>query len=430
MSNQFLQNNNQFPYEIFPIEIQMIIEEAENTLNFPTNYLGSAILSASSVAIGNSYKVKVKEGFLTKSNLYVIIVGNAGEVKSHPLSFAFAPIEKKEKESYLNYKTEIENFKSLSEEEKKRTDKPFWKKQILKDFTPESLIKIHSNNFRGVVILVDELYGWIKNFGRYNNSSEQESYLSFWNGSPVSVDRKTDEPIRLDEPFVNIIGTVQTKLLSNLSKDNRGENGFIERFLFALNENPKPVLWTDQEFNKNLLIEYEKLIFRLYSLEADTFKTNIIEFSKDAKLLLFKYQNQCRIKYLNDTLATAIFSKYEVYTARFSLIIQLMHWALAGKSNNIIELFAVENAIKLTEFYFNTAIKINDKISNYNPLDELNVLQQQFYSKLRDEFATSEAIEIAEFLEIPERTIYRLLKNKKIFTNIKHGIYKKTNIKS
>lgn len=419
-------DNSEFPYQIFPPEIMIILEQAEETLNFPIAYLGSAILSACSVAIGNTYKVKIKEGFYTKANLYMVIVGNAGEVKSHPLTFAYAPIEKKEKESYLNYKKELEDFNSLNEDGKKTCLKPFWKKQIVKDFTPESLIKIHSNNSRGVSILSDELFGWIKNFGRYNSSSEQESYLSFWNGSSVSVDRKSEEPIRLDDTYVNIIGTVQTKLLPELTKNNRGDNGFIDRFLFALNENPKPVLWNDTNFNKKSISYYETLIHRLFSLEFNNFNSNVIVFSPDAKQLLIKWQNTTRRAFFNDPVRTAILAKYEVYVARFSLIIQLIFWALKDKSNKQIDLLSVQSAITLIEYYITNALKIHDKISNTNPLESLTKVQKELYDNLESKFTTEQASKQAEILEINERTLYRFIKNTNIFKKEKHGIYCKT----
>ncbi|WP_157961139.1 DUF3987 domain-containing protein [Lutibacter citreus] len=418
-------NSNPFPYEVFPTEIMIFLEQAEKTLNFPIDFLGSSILSACSVAIGNTYKVKIKEGFYTKANLYMVIVGNAGEVKSHPLSLAYAPIEKKEKESYLNYKKEIEEYDSLNDDEKKISLKPFWKKQIVKDFTPESLIKIHSNNSRGVSILSDELFGWIKNFGRYNSSSEQETYLSFWNGGSISVDRKSDEPIRLDNTYVNIIGTVQTKLLSELTKNNRGDNGFIDRFLFAFNQNPKPVLWNNENINKESIEYYNFLIQRLFSLEFNNFNSNIICFSPEANELLIKWQNQSRRDCFNDPIKTGILAKYEVYVARFSLIIQLMHWALNNKSNNKIELFAVENAIKLIEYYTVNAIIINNKINNINPLEELTINKKELYNSLDSNFTTVQALKQAAFYKINERALFRFLKNRTLFKKEKQGLYSK-----
>lgn len=414
-----------FPYEIFPTEIQILIEKAEETLNYPIEYLGSSILSATSVAIGNTYQLKLKEGFIAKVNLYMALVGAAGDVKSHPLSFAYKPIEKKEKESYEKYKRELEEYKKLNDDEKKFTSKPLHKKQVLKDFTPESLLKIHSHNSRGVAILSDELFGWIKNFGRYSSSGEQEAYLSFWNGASVSVDRKSDDPIRLDETFVNIIGTIQTNILPELSKENRGNNGFIERMLFCLNENPKPVLWNTNELDKELFYIYDKLIHRLHSLELNDLKPNIIKFNKNALDRLIKWQNDKRIEYLGDDLKNGIQAKYEVYTIRFALINQLIHWTLNNKTNLEVELFSVENAIKLSEYYFKNAIKVHYLINKNSPLDKLTSEKKELYKLLPNKFSTGEVLKLAEELNIESRNTERFLKKEELFERVKHGVYKK-----
>jgi len=425
MLNQSSNYKTNFPYEIFPIEIQILLEVAEETLNYPIEYLGSSILSACSVAIGNTYHIKLKEGFIAKGNLYIALVGKAGDVKSHPLKFAFEPIEKTELASYNNYQNEMKEYDSLSDEAKRSNPKPIYKKYILKDFTPESLIKLHSNNKRGQAIVSDELFGWIKNFGRYNSSGEQETYLSLWNGHSISVDRKSEEPIRIDNTYVNIIGTMQTKILPELNKENRGSNGFIERLLFAENENPKPVLWSTNEIEKDIIAKYHLLIERLFTLEFNEENQKILEFTVEAKKKLIKWQNKKREDLIDDEIGTSIQAKYEVYAIRFSLIIQLIYWALNGKDKDKIELFAVENSIKLAEYYFDVALKINHKINKTSPLSKLTKLQKELYENLNKLFTTEQARIEAEKLEIPERTLYRILKNTLLFSKEKHGNYKK-----
>ncbi len=425
MSEQSFNHITNFPYEIFPIEIQILLEEAEETLNYPIEYLGSSILSACSVAIGNTYHIKLKEGFIAKGNLYIALVGRAGDVKSHPLKFAYEPIEKTELASYNNYQNEMKEYNSLSDEAKRTNPKPIYKKYILKDFTPESLIKLHSNNKRGQAIVSDELFGWIKNFGRYNSSGEQETYLSLWNGHSISVDRKSEEPIRLDNTYVNIIGTMQTKILPELNKENRGNNGFIERMLFAENENPKPVLWSTNEIEKEVIAKYHILIERLFQLELNDENQNILEYTEEAKKALIKWQNNKRKDLIDDEIGTSIQAKYEVYAIRFSLIIQLIHWALNGKSIDKIELFAVENSIKLADYFFDVALKINHKINKTNTLGKLTKIQKQLHENLKEVFTTEQARVEAETLSIPERTLYRFIKNTQLFSKEKHGVYKK-----
>jgi len=417
-----------FPIDIFPSEIIEVLIECNNTLNYPLEYLGSSILSAAALAIGNTYHIEFKKGFVQKATIFMVLVGKPGDIKSHPLNFAFKPVRDKDDIAHKEY------IKAYSEYEnsKKNNDsiadpKPIFKKFELNDFTPESLIKIHSHNKRGVGINVDELAGWIKNFQRYNKSSEAEMYLSIWTGNPISIDRKGDEPIRINDPFVNVIGTMQTKIIDELAKDNRSNNGFIERLLFAIVENPPPLLWNDKEIKQEDVSKYVCMIDRLFSLEYVDYEPNIMHFSKDAKQHLINWQNNKRNDLQNNGLDNelSIQAKLEIYAIRFSLIIQLMFWAVGRKNKGKVELFAVEKAIKLIEYYRLNALKIHQRIFDKNPIDDLHNTHKFFYESLSDKFSTAEALVKGKEIEIPERTVKNLLKKKELFKKINHGVYTK-----
>lgn len=414
-----------FPLDIFPNEIILLLEDTYETLNFPIEYLASSILFASSTAIGNSYKLEFKPNFLVKPNVYMALIGDAGDVKTHTVNFALEEIEAKEKLEYKKYLEEIRSYNNLSLEEKKNEEKPYYKKTILKDFTPEALLKLHSNNIRGVSIVADELFGWIKNFDRYSNSGEQELYLSLWSGSSICVDRKGDNAIRIDDPFVNIIGTTQTKLISKLSENNRGSNGFIERIIFVLTDKKKPLLWNDKELNPKLKNNYNTLINRLSCLEYKNNISKTIKLNLDARKLLLNWQNAKRKEYFNDEITTSIQAKYEVYCLKFALILQLVHWGIHERSKKEIDFYIMSSAIKLTEYYFENALKVNDMMFNYNSIETLKEIEKNIYLKLPEEFNTKSAKLLATHFGMNKRTLHRFLNKKEIFKKIKHGYYSK-----
>jgi len=417
--------SNVFPIDVFPSKIIEVMLELTKSLNYPLEYIGSSILSAASVAIGNTYQVKKKNGWYAKANLFMVLVGRSGDGKTHPIEFAYKPIVQKDKDSYIEYKMKLAEYEMLSPKEKKNNEKPHFTKFILNDFTPESLIKIHSHNTRGIAIVADELAGWIKNFNRYTTSGEQETYLQLWNGNTISIDRKGDEPIRLDNTYVNIIGGIQTKVLPILGKENRDNNGFLERFIFVILENTSLAEWNDNEANPDVISNYSFMIEKLFSLGYNDFEPNIIEFTDESKKVLNEWRNKKRLDYFNDDTSNSIWAKYETYTIRFSLIIQLMFWAMEGKSNNWIDLFAVEKAIKLTEYYFLNAKEVHNIINNFDPLDKLNKVEKVVYNSLSDHFGTKEALEVANESGMNDRTMYRFLKNANLYIKVKKGIYEK-----
>ena len=81
-----------FPISVFPEPIREIINETRSSLNYPSDFIASAIYFTLSVGIGNNFVAKVKEGWDERAILYMAIIGRSGVNKSHPLSFAMQPL--------------------------------------------------------------------------------------------------------------------------------------------------------------------------------------------------------------------------------------------------------------------------------------------------------------------------------------------------
>ena len=67
-----------FPVKVYPEAIQKLIFQAHKRLYSPINFTSMGVLFTSSVAIGNSYKVRVKKDFIQSAVLYAVIVGLPG----------------------------------------------------------------------------------------------------------------------------------------------------------------------------------------------------------------------------------------------------------------------------------------------------------------------------------------------------------------
>lgn len=89
---------------------------------------------------------------------------------------------------------------------------------LVSDVTQEGLSTIHSHNPRGLCLWVDELSAWFKNFTRYNTGSEEQFWLSAFNGSTTMSDRKNfQNSIFIKRPFISVVGTIQKRLLTELA---------------------------------------------------------------------------------------------------------------------------------------------------------------------------------------------------------------------
>ncbi len=322
--------DNSFPVSAFPEAVQEIILATNHYLKFPIDFIGASILFAASVAVGNSYEIK--RSWLTNAVLYITLVGRPGTAKSPVLSFFLEPHKKRDSESYFNYQKAVKEYKkALRNNENEPPEKPNYKRCLMSDLTQEALVDAHFYNLRGLGVYSDELNSWLKNFNRYNAGSSQEFWLQIFSGTPIINDRKGQEPVLITKPFVSVIGGLQPGILNELSKENRGQNGFIDRFLFAYPENIRKEKWNDDELPDRFVKNWEIIINNLFDAplnkdENGKINPTILEFSASAyhELKIWQAKNADLINETpNDGLA-GVYSKLEIFVIRFALIIELL----------------------------------------------------------------------------------------------------------
>jgi hypothetical protein len=432
--------NNRFPVEVFPLAVQQIINATNENLNFPIDFIGASILYAVSVAVGNTHSVEVKKGFQQNAVLYLAIVARAGTTKSHPLSFALQPIIEHDKKEYRQYEQNKKQYDqavnvSKKEREQQAIDepiKPVWQKYLVSDFTPEALAEVHKFNKRGIGVYVDELAGWFKNFNRYNKGSEMEFWLSQWSGKPINIDRKSGEPVFIPLPFISVAGTIQNAILNELAKDSRTQNGFIDRILFIIPENVKKEYWSENDLPPNVPENWQRIINELLNIPVcfDTENNpqpTVLKFTPEAKRILFDWQktNTDQSNEAESEALSGIFSKMDMYVLRLALILELMRYACNEGNKEAISIEAVKGAVKLVEYFKNSAVKVNSILNDCSPLDKIPTDKQNLYNSLPEVFTTEIGLQIAEGLEIPERTFKYFLNDKQLFTRLSRGEYEK-----
>lgn len=417
--------NNPFPIEIFPKSIQEIIIEANDKYQFSIDYLGAGILSAAATAIGNTHKIIFKENWIEQCNLYMVIVGRPGDSKSHALNFCYKPINSYEDILYKEYEDSLKEYEdNYNSEDKSKTKKPILKKYLISDFTPEALILNHYNNPRGLCIYVDELSGWLNNFNRYNNSGEAQTYLSIWSGNTFSSDRASGKSIRIKNPYINVIGSTQTSVLKDFSKNGRSSNGFMDRLLFVYPENPKTLKWNIKKVNRQIIKNFDTIFDILIQLKTDeNNEPFFISLEKLAEKHLFKWQNNRPEKYLFEY-ERSIDVKLQQYTIRFSLILELLFYAAENKPKKQISIDSIKSSIKLFNYFYKNALKVRSETTQKNYYETLTELQKKILSELPKEFTTARGIKIAcKNKRISDRQFKTYLNDKKLFKRVSRGNY-------
>lgn len=430
---------NRFPVEVFPAAIQEIITATNESLNYPIDFIGASILYAISVAIGNTHRIEIMKGWPENAVLYLAIIGRTGTNKSHPLSFALKPIEERDSSKFQKYKTEKQEFDTIVSLNKKEREeqgydepvKPIWEQHLVSDFTPEALTDVHKFNIRGIGVYSDELASWFKNFNRYNKGSEEQFWLSVWSGKPIRINRKTSEPTYIRLPFISVAGTIQPSVLNDLAKD-RTENGFLDRLLFVMPDNLKKHYWSENELSAAIIENWQIIITNLLDLSVVQDETlnpqpDVLRFTPEAKKCLFDWQKKITdfCNESEDHSINAIYAKMEMYAIRLSLILEMIRFACGESQKQAVGIEAVQGALKLAEYFKNSAIKVHSIVTNTNPLELLPVDKQKIYIALPDCFTTNEGVQLAESMGMPERTFKNFLNKRELFDKTKRGEYEK-----
>lgn len=431
-----------FPKNSFPKLFVDIIDQLHDKLNLSYDYLGTSLIYALSLAIGNSFKLQVRKKWTEPPICWAVIVGSAGINKTSPLDIMLEPFKKMDSEYSQIYKKDLERYKLKQETNRTKGEKvdsdsimqaPKRKQNLITDFTPEALSEAMENNLRGIGIYADELLLWINNFNRYTKSGEEQFYLSTWSGKEINVNRRGSPHYYIPNPFIPVTGTIQPFKLAEAFGKGKNKSGFTHRMLFAF---PNKVLrkeLPEDDVPDVYLSSYRETIHKIMKHTDNTVKKGIVEpifipLSKEAKEMfrLWRNNNNDRINSNEDEDIRGVYAKSEIYLLRLSLIIQVAQSTCDNLEIESVMEASFQKAIDLIGYFEITAMKVNQLISRYHdPLSNYAMDKRMVYTALPTEFNTAKGEEIAKQFNMPRRTFFDFLKDNYLFEKQRHGIYLK-----
>jgi len=376
LNQKEITNLTPFPIEVLPKNWQIYIIELNKGLNYSADILAVSMMSTLAGVIGNKFKLRVKNGWETPMIFWFAVLGNPGTIKSHPVNTAINALKQIDFENNDSYQKQLGEYNMLEESERKKTEKPKYYQTVLVDYTLEALHQLHSYNRRGLILHKDELVGFVKDMNKYREGSDKEFWLESFSNSSFQVIRKTSDPLVIKNICINIIGTIQPKVMTDLIKRNDGD-GFVDRFLFTRAET-KYYQVTDKEVDTRVLNFWKDYISQLnaqaaYLDEEDTMYSRFTpEGFKAFQALDGKYtqmQNDIEV----DHKTRGYISKIRTYTPRFCLMMSLMdHFdADTDQPHYDVELAHVQRVEKINEYFLNTAKLVFDESEELMDYDEI-----------------------------------------------------------
>ncbi len=401
-----------FPVEALPEPVRRFVSVAANAIGCDPSYVALPSVAALAAAIGNTRRIELKRGWTEPAVIWAAIVGESGTLKSPALDAPLKPIRERQAEAmkefieamnrYLaqcgHFEAELADWKrkgrKAGEPQPEPPEKPVCERFWCSDITVEALAERLSNAPRGLLLVRDELAGWLKGFDAYRGGKGGDTahWLSMHGARDLLVDRKTGDKttIYVRHAAVSIAGGIQPATLRRALAREHFEDGLAARLLVAMP--PRlPKSWSDAEISHDVEAALEYIFDRLLGLQPQTDRNGepfpaTLRLSPAAKSAWVDFYNQHGREQaeLAGDLAAA-WSKLEGYAARFALTVHLIRWANEDpdlESPDVIDAASVATGVALSRWFGHEARRVYATLQESS--DETELRQIVDLMRLRD----------------------------------------------
>ena len=375
-----------FPTDTLPEPARSFVRACASAIGCDESFIALPLLCALASAIGNTRRVQLKRGWTEPAILWAVLVGDSGTLKSPALEVALRAIRKRQHTAIKRHAEAMKKYQDdLMRWEK---DEAAWKRSKAGDDPPvkpeepqadrcwcddvtvEALAVLLQNQGRGLLLVRDELSGWLGGFDRYaqGKGGDVARWLEMFGGRSMVVDRKSGNPrtIYVPRAAVSVCGGIQPVTLARALGTEHRENGLAARLLLAC-PRLRPKRWTEAEISPELERRIAAVFDRLYDLCPTTddegeVQPVIVPLSAGGKSAWVDFYNahgQEQAGLSGDL--SAAWSKLEGYAARLALVVHFVRWA-AGDSSlanaDEIDADSIAAGVKLSRWFGNEARRV------------------------------------------------------------------------
>jgi hypothetical protein len=281
------------------------------------------------------------------------VVAPSGSNKSTPIRFFLQPLKDRDSYNYGVYREELRAYRQAGDD---KGDKPVFKQYVISDSTPEARNQVLSVNPNGILLYRDELKGMIDDFCRYAKSGELSQMLSMFDSDTIVVNRKSDEPLLIKDPFMSIIGSIQPSVLvDTFGNDNMMNNGFNQRWLFCYPESGMPEMYNDVSIPQSVISDWKDFIYNLIMYDFSVMGGKIY-IRGEAKRVYIDYYNSLQIKKAGaDDYLSSVYSKLQIHVIRWAGVAHIL-----GNSPTSIDITPeeMEYSVRCMDYFERCALKV------------------------------------------------------------------------
>ncbi len=386
-----------FPVEHLPDPWKGFVSAASKAIGADPAFFALPVLSVIGGAIGNTRRVALKKDWTEPPVIWSCIVGESSSLKSPALAAITDPVRDVQERHIEEYRSELAGFDERlqcwterkrecdrwrkaqnsnlknpkrenadddglpPEDPGERPEPPTLKRVYCSDTTIERLADLLHENPRGLLVVRDELSGWLGSFTKYKGRSgatDLPNWLEMHRAGAVTVDRKTGDRkfTYVPRAAASVTGGIQPGILSRQLTPEFMASGLTARLLLAMPPTRVKV-WSESEIPEDTVASVRRNLEALYALDfltnsEDKPRPYLNKLSPEAKNLWVDFYNTWASRQAGaEGELAAAFGKLEAYAARFALLHHVVTTAESSAGTGAISSASMEHGIALAMWF-------------------------------------------------------------------------------
>jgi hypothetical protein len=234
-----------FPMGVLPAVLADYCSQSAEGMECPVDYFAAPLVVMAGGVLGLSVRLEIKPGYRVPASLYLATVGAPGTRKSPAVERVAAPLWRIDSE-YSKLHREAKRARKKDDD----SDPPSLRELTVDDVTREALGPILQKNPRGLVLIKDELTGWVLSQNAYKKGlgDDKQFWMSVNSCKPIKINRMgdPDAAIIVPMPFVSVVGALTPENMPVIRSDKR-DDGWLDRILFSYPEAVEVGDWDDED---------------------------------------------------------------------------------------------------------------------------------------------------------------------------------------
>ena len=362
-----------FPVDALPEPFARLCRELSAQSGFDVGgYAFSCLVTAASLI---DHRKKMRAGPLSMpSFLWGGLVANSGGGKSPTMNAATRSVrtinDRMVKQSQRDFNQWLEQGKNAAtpEDRKNIGPKPLWRQLTASDTTVEALGALMADNPQGMLLLVDELTGFIGRMDAYSGNGsgkDRAVYLSAFDGGSITINRATKSPLVVENFSIGIMTGIQPEKLGELfKKSGGGSDGLYQRFLMYAMQPAGEVNYSVElgpftEVNAANLFEELHLWTESSVIRHTTLCDEALPLMQDYHQSMRTIAQRTAAKRLAEHL-----DKFPGFLARIAFALHCMECAVQGEYLAIVGGGTFKRAMRIMQVMYHHSVSVYDVLDS------------------------------------------------------------------